>query len=45
MTVECVSFLNKCLQYDENKRASVQDLEEHPYITKPVEQQKKFTAH
>lgn len=40
MTVECVSFINRCLQFDEEKRANIQELVNHPYITRTLKEQK-----
>ena len=41
-TVELVSFLNICLQNEENNRASIEELVNHPFVNKTYEEQKKL---
>jgi len=40
LTLECVSFLSQCLQYDENDRRSHLDLIKHPYVTTEYDRQR-----
>lgn len=34
LSLDAVSFLNSCLQYDPDERASLWELKQHPFLTK-----------